>query len=44
MKYLEKVGINAQKAFKELKSLEHKKVRIVLNNYNNAILKNKKNN
>ena len=42
MKYLEKVGINARKAFKELKSLEHKKVRIVLNNYNNAILKNKK--
>ena len=42
MKYLEKIGLNARKAFEELKSVNHDKIQLVLNNYNNAILKNKK--
>ena len=42
MKYLKKIGLNARKAFEELKSVNHDKIQLVLNNYNNAILKNKK--
>ena len=42
MKYLEKIGFNAKKAFEELKSTNHDKIQAVLNSYNNAILKNKK--
>jgi glutamate-5-semialdehyde dehydrogenase len=42
MEYLKKVGLNAKKAFKELKSLDHDKIRLVLNDYNNNLLKNKK--
>ena len=42
MQYLEKIGLNAKKAFGELKSVSHEKIRLVLNNYNSAILKNKK--
>ena len=42
MKYLERIGLNARKAFEELKSVNHGKIQLVLNNYNNAILKNKK--
>jgi glutamate-5-semialdehyde dehydrogenase len=42
MKYLERIGLNARKAFEELKSVNHDKIQLVLNNYNNAILKNKK--
>jgi glutamate-5-semialdehyde dehydrogenase len=42
MEYLKKIGSNAKKAFKELKSLNHDKIRLVLNDYNNALLKNKK--
>ena len=42
MKYLENIGSNAKKAFQELKTLNHNKVLIVLNSYNNLILKNKK--
>ena len=43
MKYLEKVGLNARKAFEELKTIKHDKIKLVLKNYNTAILKNKKN-
>ena len=43
MKYLEKIGLNAKRAFQELKSVNDKKVRLVLNNFNNLILKNKRN-
>ena len=42
MKYLEKVGLNARKAFEELKTIKHNKIKLVLNNYNTVILKNKK--
>ena len=42
MKYLEKIGLNARKAFEELKAVKHSKIRLVLKNYNTAILKNKK--
>ena len=42
MQYLEKIGLNAKKAFGELKSVSHEKIRLVLNNYNSAILTNKK--
>ena len=42
MRYLEKIGLNAKKAFEELKSINHKKIQLVLNSYNNTILKNKK--
>ena len=40
MKYLEKVGLNARKAFEELKAVKHSKIKLVLTNYNTAILKN----
>ena len=42
MKYLDKIGLNSRKAFKELKSVKHSKIKQVLNNYNKSILKNKK--
>ena len=42
MKYLEKIGLNARRAFKKLKSVKHNKIKLVLNNYNTIILKNKK--
>tara|TARA_B100000886_G_scaffold15527_1_gene9978 strand:+ start:7854 stop:9095 length:1242 start_codon:yes stop_codon:yes gene_type:complete len=42
MKYLEKIGKNARKAFEDLKSIKHNKIVRVLDNYNKAILKNKK--
>ncbi len=42
MKYLKKIGLNARKAFEELKSVNHDKIQLVLNNYSTAILKNKK--
>jgi hypothetical protein len=42
MKYLEKVGLSARKAFEELKAVKHNKIKLVLKNYNTAILKNKK--
>ena len=41
MKYLEKIGLNARKAFGELKTIKHDKIKIILNNYNTSILKNK---
>ncbi len=42
MKYLEKIGLNARKAFEELKKVQHNKIKLVLKNYNKSILKNKK--
>ena len=42
MKYLEKIGLNARKAFEKLKGIKHDKIKLVLNNYNTEILKNKK--
>ena len=37
MKYLEKIGLNAKKAFEELKGIKHNKIKLVLTNYNYAI-------
>ena len=42
MKYLEKIGFNARKAFEKLKVIKHSKIKLVLKNYNYLILKNKK--
>jgi glutamate-5-semialdehyde dehydrogenase len=42
MRYLKNIGVNAKKAFEELKSVNHDKIRLVLNNYNKSILDNKK--
>ena len=41
MKYLRTIGLNAKKAFEELKNINHKKIKLVLNNYNSSILRNK---
>ena len=40
MNYLESVGRNAKKAFEDLKGVKHKKIKKVLDNYNQSILKN----
>ena len=42
MQYLENIGKNARKAFEDLKAVNHKKINKVLDNYNKALLKNKK--
>ena len=42
MKYLEKIGQNAKKAFKGLKAIKHYQIKSVLENFNKAILNNKK--
>ena len=42
MKYLEKIGSSSRKAFEKLKNINHNKIKKVLDNYNTAILKNKK--
>ena len=42
MQYLEKIGLNSKKAFEELKTIKHNKIKKVLDNYNTTILKNKK--
>ena len=42
MKYLEKIGQNAKKAFKGLKTIKHYQIKSVLENFNKAILNNKK--
>ena len=42
MNYLKKIGINARKAFEELKTIKHNKIKLVLKNYSTAILRNKK--
>ncbi len=40
MNYLETVGKNAKKAFEDLKNVKHKKIKKVLDNYNQSLLKN----
>ena len=42
MSYLETIGKNAKKAFEDLKSVNHNKIKKVLENYNKSLLKNKK--
>ncbi len=42
MKYLEKIGLNAKKAYEELKTVNHSRIRLILDNYNISIFKNKK--
>tara|TARA_Y100000768_G_scaffold312258_1_gene246953 strand:+ start:2812 stop:4053 length:1242 start_codon:yes stop_codon:yes gene_type:complete len=42
MSYLKKIGINAKKAFEDLKRVKHTKIKKVLDNYNKDLLKNKK--
>ncbi len=39
--YLKKIGLNARKAFEELKTVKHKKIDLVLKNYSISLLKNK---
>ena len=41
MSYLENIGKNAKKAFEDLKSVKHKKIKKVLVDYSKALLKNK---
>ncbi len=41
MNYLETIGKNAKKAFEDLKSVKHRKIRKVLESYNKSLLKNK---
>ena len=40
MNYLKTIGINAKKAFKDLRGVKHKKIKKVLENYNQSLLKN----
>ena len=40
MIYLESIGKNARKAFEDLKDIKHKKIKKVLENYNQSLLKN----
>tara|TARA_B100001057_G_scaffold499676_1_gene611232 strand:+ start:185 stop:1426 length:1242 start_codon:yes stop_codon:yes gene_type:complete len=42
MQYLEKIGRNSRKAFEDLKAIKHDKIKKVLNDYNNALLRNKR--
>ena len=42
MSYLEKIGKNAKKAFEDLKSIKHEKIKKVLDSYNKSLLTNKK--
>jgi glutamate-5-semialdehyde dehydrogenase len=42
MSYLEKIGINAKKAFEDLKAVKHSKIRKILENYNKSLLNNKR--
>ena len=42
MKYLEKIGKNARKAYENLQEVKHKKIKIVLDNYNKSLFENKK--
>ena len=41
MSYLENIGKNAKKAFKDLKAMKHSKIIKVLENYNKSLLDNK---
>ena len=40
MDYLKTIGINAKKAFEDLRGVKHKKIKKVLENYNQSLLKN----
>ena len=40
MNYLETIGKKAKKAFEDLKYIEHKKIKKVLENYNQSLLRN----
>jgi len=40
MNYLELIGKKAKKAFEDLKGIKHKKIKKVLENYNQSLLKN----
>jgi glutamate-5-semialdehyde dehydrogenase len=42
MSYLEKIGKNAKKAFEDLKTIKHEKIKKVLDSYNKSLLTNKK--
>ena len=42
MRYLEKIGKNARKAFEELKNVNHNRIKRVLDDYNKVLLKNEK--
>ena len=42
MNYLENIGKNAKKAFEDLKTVKHSKIKKVLENYNKSLLTNKK--
>ena len=42
MNYLETIGKNAKKAFEDLKSVNHNKIKKVLENYNYSLLRNKR--
>ncbi len=42
MEYLKKIGISSKKAFEELKSIKHNRIKLVLDHYNKSILNNKK--
>jgi len=42
MSYLETIGKKARKAFEDLKSIKHSKIKKVLEDYNKSLLKNKK--
>ena len=42
MNYLKNIGINAKKAFEDLKVIKHNKIIKVLENYNKSLLRNKK--
>jgi glutamate-5-semialdehyde dehydrogenase len=42
MNYLENIGKNAKKAFEDLKTIKHNKIKNVLDSYNKSLLKNKK--
>ena len=41
MSYLENIGKNAKKAFENLKTVEHNRIRKVLESYNKSLLLNK---
>ena len=41
MKYLKKIGSNAKKAFSQLRTVNHNKIILVIESYNNAIFDNK---
>ena len=42
MKYLNKIGVNAKKAFVDLIKVDSSKIKKVLANYNKSLLSNKK--